>query len=159
MQIYIIAVGKIKDRYLREGIEEYAKRLRSYVSLRIVEVPDEPAPTRSTDMQDEKIRVKEGTSLLAAIPTGAWVVALHPDGVAISSAEFTERLRTLEIEGPHTVVFLIGGELGLSVPVLRAADFQLSLSRMTFPHRLVRLILLEVLYRAFRQMRGEPYHR
>jgi 23S rRNA (pseudouridine1915-N3)-methyltransferase len=159
MQIHIIAVGKVKERYIREGIEEYAKRLRPYVSLRILEVPDEPAPSRSTDIQDEKIRIKEGTSLLAAVPSGAWVVALHPGGVEISSEEFAERIGTLEVEGPHTVVFLIGGELGLSVPVLEAADLQLSLSRMTFPHRLVRLILLEALYRAFRQMRGEPYPR
>jgi 23S rRNA (pseudouridine1915-N3)-methyltransferase len=159
MQIQIIAVGKVKERYLREGIEEYAKRLRPYVSLRILEVPDETVPPRADDVQKDRAREAEGTSLLAAVPSGAWVVALDPEGREASSGEFAEQIRIREVEGPHSVVFLIGGELGLSAPVLRTADLRLSLSRMTFPHRMVRLILLEALYRAFRQIRGHPYQR
>jgi 23S rRNA (pseudouridine1915-N3)-methyltransferase len=159
MQIHIIAVGKVKERWLREGIEEYQKRLRSYATIRIQEVADEPVPMRSSETKEEKVRDKEGISLLAAVPSGAWVAALHPGGLEITSEEFAQRLQIREVEGPHTVVFLIGGELGLSARVQEEADILLSLSRMTFPHRMVRLLLLEALYRAFRLMRGEPYHR
>jgi 23S rRNA (pseudouridine1915-N3)-methyltransferase len=159
MQIYLIAVGKVKERYLREGIGEYVKRLHSYVSLRILEVPDEHVPPHPTEAQKESAREKEGAALLAAVPSGAWVIALQPSGKEISSKEFAERIRTWEVEGPHSVAFLIGGELGISSTVLAAADLHLSLSRMTFPHQMVRFILLEALYRAFRQMRGEPYAR
>jgi 23S rRNA (pseudouridine1915-N3)-methyltransferase len=159
MRIHVIAVGKVKERYLQEGIEEYTKRLRNYTHLRILEVPDEHAPPHPTETQNNKVREKEGASLLASVPSGAWVVALHPAGIEISSADLAEQIRVWEVEGPHTVAFLIGGELGLSAPVLEASDLQMSLSRMTFPHQMVRLILLEALYRAFRQVRGEPYHR
>ncbi|MDD1677994.1 MAG: 23S rRNA (pseudouridine(1915)-N(3))-methyltransferase RlmH [Methanomicrobiales archaeon] len=159
MQIHIIAVGRIKERYLQDGIEEYAKRLRSYTTLRMVEIPDEKVPPRAKEPQKEKVRETEGAHLLGAAPAGAWMVALHPEGVELSSDAFADKISAWQVEGPHNVAFLIGGELGLSAPVLATTDFQLSLSQMTFPHQMVRLILIEALYRAFRQIRGEPYHR
>jgi 23S rRNA (pseudouridine1915-N3)-methyltransferase len=159
MQIHIIAVGKIKERYLQDGIEEYAKRLRSYTTLRILELPDEKVPLHATASQKQKVREREGAHLLGAVPPGAWIIALHPEGTEISSTELAERIGTLEVGGPHTVVFLIGGELGHSEQVLTAAHLRMSLSQMTFPHQMVRLILLEALYRGFRHIRGEPYHR
>jgi 23S rRNA (pseudouridine1915-N3)-methyltransferase len=159
MQIHVLAVGKIREGYLQEGIEEYAKRLRSYTTLHIQEVPDERAPPRASAVQKEKTREKEGDHLLAVLPSGACIIALHPAGKELTSEEFADRIGRWEVEGPHTLGFLIGGELGLSDAVLAAADLQMSLSRMTFPHQMVRLILLESLYRAFRRVRGEPYHR
>jgi 23S rRNA (pseudouridine1915-N3)-methyltransferase len=159
MQIHVIAVGKIKERYFQDGIDEYAKRLRSYTSLRILEIPDEKVSSRATASQKRKVREREGAHLLNAVPSGAEIIALHPEGTDISSIELAERIGTWEVEGPHMVAFLIGGELGLSEQVLNTAHLRISLSRMTFPHQMVRLILLEALYRGFRQVRGEPYHR
>jgi 23S rRNA (pseudouridine1915-N3)-methyltransferase len=159
MQIHVLAVGKIKERYLQDGINEYTKRLRPYTSLYLQEVPDESISPRASIRQKEKIREKEGGHLLAAVPSGAYTVALHPGGKEVTSDDFAERIGRWEVEGPHTVAFLIGGELGLTDAVLGASDHQMSLSRMTFPHQMVRLIFLEALYRAFRQVRGEPYHR
>jgi 23S rRNA (pseudouridine1915-N3)-methyltransferase len=159
MQIHVIAVGKIRERYLQEGIHEYAARLQPYTTLKIHEVSDVRIPPHPTDAQNKKVQEEEGAFILAAIPPGAGIIALHPEGEQVSSQEFAEKIRRWEIEGPHRIAFLIGGELGLSAKVLEAADFRMSLSRMTFPHQMVRLILLEALYRAFRKVRGEPYQR
>lgn len=159
MQIYVISVGKVKEPYFQEGIEEYAKRLRTYTSLRMIEVPDEKVPQGAHETQKAKVREKEGQSLLRAVPAGSFIIALHPTGEEWSSEEFAEQIRIREIDGPHIVAFLIGGELGLPGNILSASDRALSLSRLTFPHQMARLILLETLYRAFRQLRGEPYHR
>ncbi|MDD1676049.1 MAG: 23S rRNA (pseudouridine(1915)-N(3))-methyltransferase RlmH [Methanomicrobiales archaeon] len=159
MQIHVIAVGKVKEPYLREGIEEYTKRLRVYTTLHFLEVSDVRVSPGASESQKESVRAKEGQLLLRAAPPGSHLIALHPAGEEWSSAKLTERIRTWEVEGPHTVAFLIGGELGHIEEVLDTSSEILSLSRMTFPHQLVRLILLEALYRSFRQLRGEPYSR
>jgi len=159
MRIYIISVGKMREPYLKDGIDEYARRLKPYTSLRMLEIPDERAPPGISARQKEEIRKKEGNYLGKAIPAGAFVIALHPVGKGLSSEEFADQIRTWEIEGPHTIAFLVGGELGLSEDVISASDYTLSLSQMTFPHQMARLMLLEALYRAFRHLRGEPYCR
>lgn len=159
MQIYLVAVGKVRERYLREGVEEFGSRLRRYTTLRIFEVPEEKAPPGIGAAEEEDVREREGRSLGKVIPSGALVIALHPAGEGWSSEDLARHLKEWEIGGPHTVVFLLGGELGLSRKIRSASDQILSLSPMTFPHQLARLILLEQLYRAFRVLRGEPYHR
>ncbi|MDD1673575.1 MAG: 23S rRNA (pseudouridine(1915)-N(3))-methyltransferase RlmH [Methanomicrobiales archaeon] len=149
----------MKEPYLKDGIKEYARRLKPYTTLRVVEVPDERAPPGVSTRQEEEIRKKEGNHLRKAIPPDAFVITLHPGGEGLSSEEFADRIRTWEIEGPHTIAFLVGGELGLSKEVISTSGYTLSLSQMIFPHQMARLMLLEALYRAFRHLRGEPYCR
>lgn len=158
MKLKIVASGKIRERYLAEGIEDYARRIRRYAELEIREVPDEPNPGQG-EAREAIAREREGERILEALPAEAVVIALDPQGEEWSSTELAERLAKWELSGPYTVAFAIGGELGLSPKVLACATHVLSLSRMTFPHQLARLLLLEQLYRAFRIHRGEPYHR
>ena len=159
MQIYVVAVGKVRERYLREGIEDYVQRLRQYVTLRVLEMPEEKAAIGIRPAEEEKVREREGLAIKKVIPEGAVVIALHPTGEIWSSEDLARHLKEWEISGPHMVVFLLGGELGLSKAIRSASDHSLSLSPMTFPHQLARLILVEQIYRAFRILRGEPYHR
>ncbi|MDD1672257.1 MAG: 23S rRNA (pseudouridine(1915)-N(3))-methyltransferase RlmH [Methanomicrobiales archaeon] len=158
MQLLILAVGKIRERYLNVGIEEYLVRLRPYASVKVIEVKDHTARgTASAEMT--AIQEAEGRELLRALPSDCQVVALDPEGERWTSSQFAGKLKQWEITGPHTVAFLIGGELGLSDEVRDRCAHRLSLSPMTFTHQLARLILLEQLYRGFRIIRGEPYHR
>lgn len=159
MQVSVIAVGKVKDRYINEGIAEYEKRLRPYTDLRIVEVRDERVPNRASAAEEGQVKVTEGDHILAAVPDGALLVALDAAGETWSSEDLASRMKGWEVSGKSEVVFVIGGPLGLSPAVLSRADVRLSLSRLTFLHTMVRLILLEQVYRAFRIMRGEPYHK
>ncbi|MDK2973832.1 MAG: rRNA (pseudouridine1915-N3)-methyltransferase [Methanofollis sp.] len=159
MQVGVIAVGKVKDRYINEGIAEYEKRLRPYADLRIVEVRDERVPNRASEAEEGQVKAAEGDQILAAVPEGALLIALDVAGEAWSSEELASRMKEWEIAGKNEIVFMIGGPLGLSPTVLSRADVCLSFSRMTFLHTMVRLILLEQVYRAFRIMRGEPYHK
>lgn len=159
MQVSVIAVGKAKDRYINEGIAEYEKRLRPYADLRIVEVRDERVPNRASTAEEGQVKTAEGEHILAAVPEGALLLALDAGGEMWSSEDLASRMKGWEVAGKSEVVFVIGGPLGLSQAVLSRADVRLSLSRMTFLHTMVRLILLEQVYRAFRIMRGEPYHK
>lgn len=159
MQVGIVAVGKVKDRYINEGIAEYEKRLRPYADLRIVEVRDERVPHRASAAEEVQVKAAEGERILAAVPDGAILVALDAAGETWSSEDLAARMKAWEVAGRSEVVFAIGGPLGLSPTVLSGAGVRLSLSRMTFLHTMVRLILLEQIYRAFRIMRGEPYHK
>ncbi|HEY8341845.1 MAG TPA: 23S rRNA (pseudouridine(1915)-N(3))-methyltransferase RlmH [Calditerricola sp.] len=159
MQVTVVSVGKVKEAFLKEGVAEYAKRLQPYASLRLIEVPDEPVPDRLSAREAEQIKEKEGRRLLERLHPDDYVIALALDGAMWSSEELAAELGRLATYGRSRVAFLIGGTLGLSPAVLKRADARLSLSRMTFPHQLVRLILLEQLYRAFKIQRGEPYHR
>ncbi len=159
MNIDILTVGKIKGNYLNEGIKEYGKRLSRYCSLDIIEVDDEKAPENLSDKEMEMIKDREGDKLLSKIPSGAFVVALAIEGKQLSSEALSAKLNDIMVEGNSHIVFIIGGSLGLSKEVLRRADLKLSFSRMTFPHQLMRMILLEQIYRAFRIMRNEPYHK
>ncbi|MGG0737273.1 23S rRNA (pseudouridine(1915)-N(3))-methyltransferase RlmH [Niallia taxi] len=159
MNISIITVGKLKEKYLKQGIEEYTKRLSSYSKIEIIEVPDEKAPEVLSEAEMIQVKDKEGERILAKVPADAHVIALAIDGKQKSSEELADTLDKLATYGKSKVAFIIGGSLGLSSHVLQRADDKLSFSKMTFPHQLMRLILVEQVYRAFRINRGEPYHK
>ncbi|MGG4466880.1 23S rRNA (pseudouridine(1915)-N(3))-methyltransferase RlmH [Paenibacillus alvei] len=159
MNISIITVGKLKEKYLKQGIEEYTKRLSSYSKIEIIEVPDEKAPEVLSEAEMIQVKDKEGERILAKVPADAHVIVLAIEGKQKSSEELAETLDKLATYGKSKVTFIIGGSLGLSSQVLKRADDKLSFSKMTFPHQLMRLILVEQVYRAFRINRGEPYHK
>ena len=159
MHISIVTVGKLKEKYLKQGIEEYIKRLNSYAKIEIFEVPDEKAPEELSEVEMEQVKQKEGERILAKIHQDTYVIALAINGKLKSSEELAENLDKLATYGKSKVAFVIGGSLGLSNEVLKRANEQLSFSKMTFPHQLMRLILVEQIYRAFRINRGEPYHK
>ncbi|MBU5441901.1 MULTISPECIES: 23S rRNA (pseudouridine(1915)-N(3))-methyltransferase RlmH [unclassified Paenibacillus] len=159
MLVQIIGVGKLKEKYLVQGIAEYAKRLAPYLKLQIIEVPDEKAPENLSDAELAQVREREGAKLLAHIKGDAHVIALAIDGQLWSSEELAAQLDKLGTYGTSHVVFVIGGSNGLSDDVLRRAQQRLSFGRMTYPHQLMRLILAEQIYRAVKINRGEPYHR
>lgn len=159
MNIQIVAVGKIKEKYLVEGIREYTKRLGPYTKLRVVEVPDEKAPETMSPAEEEQVKDREGERILAQIKPDTYVIALAIDGEAWSSEELSSRLERLATYGRSDIAFVIGGSNGLSSAVLKRADARLSFGRLTYPHQLMRLMLVEQIYRAFKIMRGEPYHR
>jgi len=159
MNINVIAVGKIKEKYIQEGIDEFKKRLSRYCSLNVIEVNDEKAPESLSDKEMEIVKQKEGDRIMDKIPPNSFVVALAIEGKSLSSEEFSEKIQSLMIDGINNITFIIGGSLGLSKEVLNRSDLKLSFSKMTFPHQLMRLILLEQIYRAFKIMKGEPYHK
>ena len=159
MKITCVTVGKIKEKYLTEAIREYEKRLSRYCKLEIVELVDEKTPDGAGEALERQIKEKEGQRLLARIKDGDFVIALAIEGRMLSSEELAARLERLGVDGVSHIVFVIGGSLGLSEAVLRRADFSLSFSRMTFPHQLMRVVLLEQIYRSFRINAGEPYHK
>ncbi|MEN6609680.1 MAG: 23S rRNA (pseudouridine(1915)-N(3))-methyltransferase RlmH [Methanoregulaceae archaeon] len=154
-----MAIGKIKDRFVADGINEYAKRLRPYTKLGIVEFPEEHIPDRASAGETERIKDKEGELILRTLRDSDLVLALDPRGISWSSEELAQKLNFWEVAGISRLVFIIGGPLGLADGVRKRADSILSLSKMTFTHPMARLILLEQVYRAFRINRGEPYHK
>ena len=159
MKITVLAVGKIKERFYTDAVSEYAKRLSRYCRLEIVEVADEKTPDGAGEAMERKIKEKEGERLLSHIKDNMYVIALAIEGKARSSEELSGRLNTLGLQGNSDIAFVIGGSLGLSEAVLKRADEALSFSRMTFPHQLMRVILLEQIYRSYRIITGEPYHK
>ncbi|MDD1691370.1 MAG: 23S rRNA (pseudouridine(1915)-N(3))-methyltransferase RlmH [Methanoregula sp.] len=159
MQIRIIAVGRIKEMFLQEGIAEYEKRLRPYAKVQVIEVPEEKRPASASPSVERVAVEKEGERILAAIPDGSFVIALAILGEDWSSTALAEAISHWEMAGRNQVAFIIGGDLGLSPAVLARSDLRLSLSRMTFTHPMARLLLIEQIYRAFRILRGEPYHK
>jgi 23S rRNA (pseudouridine1915-N3)-methyltransferase len=159
MNISIIAVGKIKERYLEQGIAEYKKRLQSYCRLTIIEVADRAAPDNLSPLQLEGIKSSEGKDILIRIKDPAYVIALDEGGIKISSVGMSRHMDRLSVNGKGNIMFIIGGSNGLSEQVLNRADMRLSFSDMTFPHQLMRLILLEQIYRWFKISRNEPYHK
>ena len=159
MKITVISVGKIKEKYFTGAIEEYAKRLSRYCKLDLIEVPDEKTPDGASENVERQIKEKEGQRILAQIREGAYVIALAIEGKMLSSEELAGKMQKLGVEGKGHLVFVIGGSLGLSKEVMDRADHALSFSKMTFPHQLMRVILLEQIYRGFRIIAGEPYHK
>lgn len=159
MQIQIIAVGKLKEKYLTQGIAEYSKRLGPYAKLQITELPDEKAPESMSAAEEEQVKAKEGERILAQIKPDAHVIALAIEGQMWTSEELSRQLDQLATYGRSQVTFIIGGSNGLSDAVLKRANQHLSFGRLTYPHQLMRLILVEQIYRAFKIMRGEPYHK
>ncbi len=159
MLIQIAAVGKLKEKYLVLGITEYAKRLGPYVKLQLTEVPDEKAPETMSAAEEAQVRDREGERLLAQIKPEAHVIALAIDGELWSSEDLAVQLDKLATYGKSHITFVIGGSNGLSPAILRRAQQKLSFGRMTLPHQLMRLVLVEQVYRAVKINRGEPYHK
>ncbi|HEY8891691.1 MAG TPA: 23S rRNA (pseudouridine(1915)-N(3))-methyltransferase RlmH [Clostridium sp.] len=159
MNITIICVGKIKEKYLKSAIDEYTKRLSRYCKLNIIELNDEKTPDNASEKEEILIKQKEGESILRSIKENMFVIALELKGDMISSVELSNYIRDLGIRGDSNIAFVIGGSLGLSNAVLERSNFKLCFSKMTFPHQLFRVMLLEQIYRGFRIISGEPYHK
>ena len=159
MKITILSVGKIKEKFYTEAINEYSKRLSRYCKLEIVQVADEKTAENCSDAEADMVKKKEGDRLLSKIPEDAYVITLEINGKQIDSVELAEKINQLGISGKSHIAFIIGGSLGLHKSVSDRADYKLSFSKMTFPHQLFRVMLLEQIYRAFRIMKNEPYHK
>lgn len=159
MKITILAVGKIKESYLREAIEEYTKRLGKYCKLSIIEVADEKTPDKAGREIENQIREKEAQRILKQIKEEAHVITLEIKGEKVGSEDFADHLHQQGIQGNSHIQFVIGGSLGLHASVSARADWKISFSDMTFPHQLMRVILLEQIYRGYRIIAGEPYHK
>lgn len=159
MKITVIAVGKIKEKFYTDAIAEYSKRLSRYCRLEVIQVADEKTPDGASEAQERQIKEKEGSRILAQIKDGAYVIALAVQGTMLSSEQVASKLNKLGVDGQSQIVLIIGGSLGLSDEVLKRADYHLSFSPMTFPHQLMRVILLEQIYRSYRIISGEPYHK
>ena len=159
MKITILAVGKIKEKFYRQAIEEFEKRLSRYCKLEIVEVADEKTPDHASEAEELLIKEKEGQRLLKHVRDDAWICALAINGKMLDSVELSEKIESLGVSGTSHIIFVIGGSLGLAEQVLKRTDYLLSFSKMTFPHQLMRVILLEQIYRSYRIMNREPYHK
>ncbi|ASN03846.1 23S rRNA (pseudouridine(1915)-N(3))-methyltransferase RlmH [Virgibacillus necropolis] len=159
MKITIITVGKLKEKYLKQGIQEYLKRLTAYAKVDIVEVADEKAPENMSDAEMMEVKQKEGERILAQINQDTYVITLEIGGKMLSSEQLAAKMDELATYGKSKIAFIIGGSLGISEAVQKRSDLALSFSKMTFPHQLMRLVLVEQVYRGFRIIRGEPYHK
>ncbi len=159
MKVTILTVGKIKEKYLRDAINEYTKRLSKYCKLEIIEVADEKTPDNTSEVAEESIRQKEGERLLKQIRTDSYVITLEIKGQMLDSVSFADKIEQLGIRGKSHLTFVIGGSLGLSQEVMNRSDYAISFSKMTFPHQLMRVILLEQIYRGYRIIMKEPYHK
>ena len=159
MNITILCVGQIKEKYFRDAIAEYQKRLSRYCKLQIIEVADEKTKENASEAENDLIRKKEGERLLKHIKDSDYCITLEIDGKMLTSEGFSKEIDRLGLAGKSSLVFVIGGSIGLDTAVLKRSDYALSFSKMTFPHQLMRVILLEQIYRSYRIMRGEPYHK
>ncbi len=159
MKITVLCVGKIKEKFYSMAIEEYAKRLGRYCKLEIVEVADERTDESASPAEELLVKQREGERILKNCKDSSYVIALAIDGKQLDSVELSEKMETLGVQGISHITFVIGGSLGLDERVLKRADFKLSFSKMTFPHQLMRVVLLEQVYRSYRIMNGEPYHK
>ena len=159
MKITCVVVGKIKEKYFTDAIKEYSKRLSRYCKLEILELADEKTPDGASEAEELAIREKEGERILKALKDDAYVIALAIEGKMLDSVELSKKIESLGISGTSHIAFVIGGSLGLAPAVMKRADYALSFSRMTFPHQLMRVVLLEQLYRSYRILKNEPYHK
>ncbi|MFE4810012.1 23S rRNA (pseudouridine(1915)-N(3))-methyltransferase RlmH [Peribacillus simplex] len=159
MKITIITVGKLKEKYLKQGIAEYTKRLSAYANIELVEVPDEKAPENLSAADMDIVKQKEGERILAKVSPDTYVITLEINGKQLTSEQLATHLDQLATYGKSKIAFIIGGSLGLDTEVLSRSDYALSFSKMTFPHQLMKLVLVEQIYRAFRINRNEPYHK
>ena len=159
MKIKIVTVGKLKEKYLRDGIAEYSKRISRFAAVEMIELADEKTPDRASDSENEKILNLEGNRILSKIGDREFVVVLAIEGKTLSSEEFSKQLEQASINGYSTLTFVIGGSLGLSPQVKNRANLSLSFGRLTLPHQLMRLVLVEQIYRAFTIQQGSPYHK
>ena len=159
MKIKIVTVGKLKEKYLKDGIAEYSKRISRFAAVEMIELADEKTPDRASDSENEKILDLEGNRILSKIGDREFVVVLAIEGKTLSSEEFSKQLEQASINGYSTLTFVIGGSLGLSKEVKKRANLSVSFGRLTLPHQLMRLVLIEQIYRAFTIQQGSPYHK
>ncbi|UMZ75148.1 23S rRNA (pseudouridine(1915)-N(3))-methyltransferase RlmH [Natranaerofaba carboxydovora] len=158
LKIKIICVGKIGEKYLAEGIKEYKKRLSKYINLELIEVKDEPLPKKNNDKEIDKIKHIEGEKIKGKLDSNSHIIMLDLEGKQFTSEEFAKKIKEFENTGINKINIIIGGTMGLSDGLKRKADTLISFSKMTFPHQLMRLILLEQIFRAFKINKNEPYH-
>jgi 23S rRNA (pseudouridine1915-N3)-methyltransferase len=159
MNITVICVGKLKEKYLKDGINEYLKRLSKYCNVKVFEVDDEKAPEKLSKADEDIVKKKEGERIKRYIKEGSFIICLAIEGKGLSSEEFADFISKLGVNGTSDITFIIGGSIGLSDEILDMSNYKLSFSKMTFPHQLMRMILLEQIYRGFRIITGEPYHK
>ena len=159
MKITLVTVGKIKEKFFEDAIKEYSKRLSRYCKLEVLQVADEKTPEGASEAVELQIKEKEGQRILSLIRDDAYVIALAIEGKMLGSEELAEKIEKLGVGGVSQIVFVIGGSLGQSSQVMKRADYALSFSRMTFPHQLMRVVLLEQIYRSYRIMNHQPYHK
>ena len=159
MKITVITVGKLKEKYLKDAIAEYSKRLSKYCKLEIVEVADEKTPDNASEFVEDSIRSKEAERILKYVKDDAYIITLEIGGKQLSSEELAEKIDKLGVQRTSHIIFIIGGSIGLGKEVLQKSNYALSFSKMTFPHQLMRVILLEQIYRSYRIISGEPYHK
>ncbi|MCQ2546138.1 MAG: 23S rRNA (pseudouridine(1915)-N(3))-methyltransferase RlmH [Clostridia bacterium] len=159
MNIRIIAIGKLKEKYWQDAVKEYSKRLGAYCSLEIVELKESMLRANASAADEEAVKKAEGEEILGRIKKSDYVITLEIRGKALTSEQLAEKINALGLEGRSDIAFVIGGSLGLSQEVSKRADFKLSFSAMTFPHQMMRVILLEQIYRSFKINRNETYHK
>lgn len=159
MKITVITVGKMKEKFMKDALGEYSKRLSKYCKLEIIEVADEKTQENASEVVCNQIRQKEGERILKYVRDDAFVITLEIKGKQLTSEELASKIETLGVQGTSHIIFIIGGSIGLSEEVMKKSNFALSFSKMTFPHQLMRVILLEQVYRSYRIISGEPYHK
>lgn len=159
MNITVIAIGKLKEKYWQDAISEYSKRMKSYCNLQIIELKESPLRANPSAADEQAVKDAEGADILSKIKPSDYVITLEIKGKGLSSEQLAEKINTLGIDGKSSIVFVIGGSLGLSESVSKRSDFKLSFSAMTFPHQMMRVILLEQVYRSFKINRNEAYHK
>lgn len=159
MNITVIAIGKLKEKYWQDAISEYSKRMKSYCNLQIIELKESPLRANPSAADEQAVKDAEGADILSKIKPSDYVITLEIKGKGLSSEQLAEKINTLGIDGKSSIVFVIGGSLGLSETVSKRSDFKLSFSAMTFPHQMMRVILLEQVYRSFKINRNEAYHK
>ena len=159
MNIFVISVGKLKEKYWVDAVKEYARRLGAYCRLELIEVKEARLPDRAGEAEEAAVKQAEGEEILRRIKDNMYVVTLEIGGKALSSEQLAEKIDRLAVDGISSIAFVIGGSLGLSEAVSSRADFKLSFSKMTFPHQMMRVILLEQIYRSFKIIRNETYHK
>ena len=159
MKIKLVTVGKLKEKYLKDGISEYTKRLNRFTKFDIIELPDEKTPDKASHLESQQILNKEGTRILSKLADKEFVIALAIEGQQFPSEKFSKILSDITIRGISDITFVIGGSLGLSTAVKKRANLLMSFGKLTFPHQLMRLVLVEQIYRAFMIQQGSPYHK
>lgn len=159
MKIKIVTVGKLKEKYLKDGIAEYVKRISRFAKLEMIELTDEKTPDKASELENQKILETEGERILSKVGERDFVVVLAIEGKTLSSEEFSKQLEQASIKGYSTLTFIIGGSLGLDPVVKNRANLSVSFGRLTLPHQLMRLVLVEQIYRAFTIQQGSPYHK
>ena len=159
MKIKIVTVGKLKEKYLKDGIAEYTKRLGRFTMLEMIELPDEKTPDRASDLENQQILEKEGNRILAKIGDREYVIALAIEGQQVPSEKFSQTIEEVTVRGYSEITFVIGGSLGLSPAVKKRANLLMSFGKLTLPHQLMKLVLIEQIYRAFMIQQGSPYHK